>query len=139
MSAERFQVVATNPNDDVGGGGCLCSPEKVTDCTGPFVVFYATEAGDSRLSPHQVLGCKCAKAAGIALSGEVAQVGHELWDAEREAQRAETLAAVDALYAPATSGTIAAAAKAATVSSAPTRVPAAVYDFNSDAEEIPVV
>ena len=77
MSAQRFKIVDVNPNDTIGGGGCACSPEKVTDCTGPFAVFFATEMGDTPLSPHNVLGCKCLLAAADAVrTGEVASVSH---------------------------------------------------------------
>jgi len=74
MSAQRFEITDVNPNDAVGGGGCVCSPEKVTDCKGPFAVFYATEMGDTPYSPHVVIGCACAKAVAAAMDGEVASV-----------------------------------------------------------------
>lgn len=64
--SERFFLSAVNPNDGIGGGGCLCSPLKSVDSKGPFAVFPAIET-DSNMSPHAVLclGCAasvCAKA-----------------------------------------------------------------------------
>lgn len=50
----------TNPNDGIGGGGCVCSPLKCEDCKGPFVVFPATET-DSNQSPHVVISVHCAR------------------------------------------------------------------------------
>lgn len=62
----RAQLVAHNPNESVGGGGCVCSPSKCEDCKAPFLVFPASET-DSNLSPHVVLSVHCAKA-GVALA-----------------------------------------------------------------------
>jgi hypothetical protein len=59
--AELFEVVATNPNDAVGGGGCLCSESRDVDCKGPYAVFYAQEMA-SNASPHAVLSIDCAQA-----------------------------------------------------------------------------
>jgi hypothetical protein len=61
MSAEHFRITDHNPNDDIGGGGCVCGDSKLTGCTGPYAVFYATET-DSNLSPHVVLSLACARA-----------------------------------------------------------------------------
>ena len=61
MSAERFQVVEVNPNDAVGGGGCLCSEDRNPDCKGPFAVFFHGET-NSNISPHPVLCLGCADA-----------------------------------------------------------------------------
>lgn len=56
MSLSLFKVLPKNPN---GRGGCACSPHaKRADCTGPFVVFHATEAWDPR-NPSIVIGYKC--------------------------------------------------------------------------------
>lgn len=74
MSAETFKIVEVNPNDAVGGGGCACSESKVTDCTGPYAVFYAQEQA-SNLSPHLVVGCKCLAAAALAADGEAVAGG----------------------------------------------------------------
>lgn len=53
----QFNVEPYNPNEEVGGGGCLGNGDtKSEDCVGPYVVFYAS-ATDSNTSPHAVL-CK---------------------------------------------------------------------------------
>ena len=77
MSLEQFQIVATNPNDRIGGGGCLCSPsQKTSACKGPFVLFPnaevagAPEAGLHN-SPHAVASVACVCAAAKASTGEV--------------------------------------------------------------------
>lgn len=75
MSAERFHIVDTNPNDITGGGGCLCSEDKVTDCNGPYAVFYVHDMA-SNISPHPVIGAHCLAKAAAALEGEV-QAGGE--------------------------------------------------------------
>lgn len=69
MSAERFKITDANPNDAVGGGGCLCGDGKVEGCVGPFAVFFATET-DNNLSPHVVLSLHCAEAVVKASKGE---------------------------------------------------------------------
>jgi hypothetical protein len=61
MAAERFKIVDQNPNDVFPGGGCVCDPRKVSDCKGPFAVFYGNEMDDVR-SPHVVLSLECAQA-----------------------------------------------------------------------------
>lgn len=54
-----FAIVAENPNDQIGGGGCLCSGElKGEDCCGPFIVFPKSEQVSS-VSPHSVLCARC--------------------------------------------------------------------------------
>ena len=68
--SENFKIVDVNPNDNVGGGGCLCSESKDTDCKGPFAVFYTTDMS-SNVSPHPVIGAGCLRAAVAALDGEV--------------------------------------------------------------------
>ncbi len=60
--SQHFNITEHNPNDDVGGGGCLCSDTKVADCQPPYAVFYATET-DSGLSPHVVACYTCLAAA----------------------------------------------------------------------------
>lgn len=59
---ENFSIMADNPNDAVGGGGCLCSDTKVEGCKGPYVVFNATET-DFCPSPFPVIGTACLHAA----------------------------------------------------------------------------
>lgn len=58
---ERFHITDTNPNDAIGGGGCVCSEVKCEDCKAPFAVFYVTETS-SNVSPHVVISLDCAKA-----------------------------------------------------------------------------
>lgn len=71
---EAFDVVETNPNEVSGHGACLCSEEKVTDCTGPFVVFRNQEM-DSAENPHPVACSRCIKAAAKALDKDDALGG----------------------------------------------------------------
>lgn len=59
--SERFHISDNNPNDSVGGGGCVCSELKCEDCKPPYAVFYGTEMANN-LSPHTVLSLGCAKA-----------------------------------------------------------------------------
>lgn len=58
MSAARFSVCEDNPNDSIGGGGCVCGESKQTECAGPYLVFPGVET-DSRLSPHVVISQAC--------------------------------------------------------------------------------
>lgn len=83
MSATRFHVTDVNPNDTVGGGGCLCSESKVSDCKPPFVVFYVQEM-ESNASPHAVACQACIDAAGDALRGEILSAGEVSHPAEAE-------------------------------------------------------
>lgn len=53
---ENFTISSTNPNQETGGGGCLCYPTGSRDCKPPFVVFHGDELLDP-LSPHAVC-CK---------------------------------------------------------------------------------
>lgn len=69
-----FHVSSVNPNDAIGGGGCLCHPIKATDTEGPFVIFPATET-DNNLSPHAVLCAGCVGACAKALEGEALSPG----------------------------------------------------------------
>lgn len=63
MSLENFVINDKNLNDPIGGGGCLCSPDrKATGCEGPFVVFPASMS-ESLRSPHCVVSEKCLRAA----------------------------------------------------------------------------
>ena len=74
--AQRYSISATNPNESVGGGGCLCSETKCTDAGGPYAVFYGNEM-DSGLSPHVVICAPCARGFVDALDGgaETIQAG----------------------------------------------------------------
>jgi hypothetical protein len=68
---ENFSIMDENPNDALGGGGCLCSDTKVNGCNGPYAVFNAVET-DFIQSPYPVIGAAClCKAFGIALGEEV--------------------------------------------------------------------
>lgn len=70
MSAERFEIVDTNPNDTTGGGGCLCGEVKPEDASGPYAVFYGPEMA-SNISPNAVVCAGCLRSAAKALDGEV--------------------------------------------------------------------
>lgn len=59
--SERFEIVEVNPNDAVGGGGCLCQETKSPDCKPPYAVFYHQEM-ENNLSPHAVVCLSCAEA-----------------------------------------------------------------------------
>ncbi len=59
MARSHFTVVAKNPNTR---GACLCSPTKLQDCAGPYIVFGHTEMMDPR-NLHPVLSVACACAA----------------------------------------------------------------------------
>lgn len=62
MSLANFKLSKTNPNDSVGGGGCLCKAiGKATGCKGPYAVFTDQAINDPR-SPHPVLSLACAQA-----------------------------------------------------------------------------
>jgi hypothetical protein len=74
---ENFSIMDENPNDAMGGGGCLCSDTKVNGCDGPYAVFNATET-DFIQSPYPVIGAKCLCKAFDLLSGE--EVTGELED-----------------------------------------------------------
>lgn len=78
---ENFFLSDTNPNDAIGGGGCLCSPSKAEDCCGPFAIFPGNET-DCNLSPHVVLSLHCAtkfleKAEDALLSGDMPSAGEK--------------------------------------------------------------
>lgn len=66
MSMSPFIVQNENPNDN-GTGGCVCSPVKVADCVGPFVVIPGNEM-DATLSPHVVVGLCCVNRAAQAVA-----------------------------------------------------------------------
>lgn len=74
MPAEAFTISSVNPNEGVGGGGCVCSPLKHSDQKGPFAVFYA-EQMESNLSPHVVLCAGCAFSVCARAEGEHLHAG----------------------------------------------------------------
>jgi hypothetical protein len=58
--AEHFVLSENNPNDGIGGGGCLCNPRWDEDREGPFFLFPGT-ATDDDMSPHAVVCAGCVK------------------------------------------------------------------------------
>jgi hypothetical protein len=70
MSHQQFNVSDRNPNETTGGGGCICDRRKLTDCKGPFVVFYGNLMEDPK-SPHPVLCYACARKAVDRMENEV--------------------------------------------------------------------
>jgi len=58
--SQRYMISETNPNDGVGGGGCLCSEVKCEDCVPPYAIFPNTEMS-TNLSPHVVVSIHCAR------------------------------------------------------------------------------
>lgn len=76
MSAERFSVSEINPNESVGGGGCLCSETSLPESEGPYVVFHHAETS-SNLSPHAVVCAGCIRAAAQAIEGEALAAGEQ--------------------------------------------------------------
>lgn len=60
MGAGKFTISSTNPNNGIGGGGCMCSETANPDQEGPYAIFPGTEM-DSGLSPHAVLCVGCAE------------------------------------------------------------------------------
>lgn len=76
--SRKFYISDTNPNEEVGGGGCLCQEQKHEDQTSPYIIFPATST-DSNISPHTVLCQGCACDAG-ALELEESVDGEEVVD-----------------------------------------------------------
>lgn len=75
MAHGQFRISAVNPNDTMGGGGCLCGEVKPADCKPPYVVFMPTEML-SGVSPYPVLCATCLVDALAALeNGEVLEIG----------------------------------------------------------------
>lgn len=66
----QFHISDENPNDTVGGKGCLCHPRGSDETKGPFVIFTPTTTDDN-LSPHAVLCEHCVGECGIALTPDV--------------------------------------------------------------------
>lgn len=61
MGLALFSITSRNPNDFAGGGGgCMCSPVKTSQCTPPYCTFQGTEMLEPR-SPIPVLSLHCAK------------------------------------------------------------------------------
>jgi hypothetical protein len=74
VSLENFKLSEANPNDGIGGKGCLCHPEgEATGREGPFVIFHASST-DSTLSPHAVVCAGCIKGACRQIAAEESEV-----------------------------------------------------------------
>ena len=73
QGAQRFYLSDTNPNDSIGGGGCLCSEGRCEDRGGPYAVFFVTET-DSNQSPHVVQCAPCARAVVAAIDGDAERI-----------------------------------------------------------------
>ena len=85
-----FTIVDSNPNENTGGGGCLCSGElKSGNCDGPFVLFPAADM-ESGISPFAVLCKRCLNEAAAAL--------------EKAEKSGQLLSGGDKLVAPASDG-----------------------------------
>lgn len=63
----QFHLSEQNPNDVVGGGGCLCHPDGGDETRGPFIIFTPTTV-DEPLSPHAVLCEHCVGECAVALT-----------------------------------------------------------------------
>ena len=73
MAYQQFSATDKNPNDAMGGGGCVCDPNKVTDCKGPYIVCHATDMYDP-LSPYPVICKSCVHKMAEMLEGEIAHI-----------------------------------------------------------------
>lgn len=77
MGINQFTIVAENPNNAVGGTGCLCSPNRQpTGCKGPFVQFHNasmspldTDQVGALNSPHAVVCRDCLLDAAAKVDG----------------------------------------------------------------------
>jgi hypothetical protein len=77
MAAGRFVLSDTNPNNQIGGGGCACSPLACDDQGGPYAVFPASET-DNNMSPHLVVCAGCAELiVQQAVNGELLSLGED--------------------------------------------------------------
>ena len=70
LSLQVFYVTDENPNQRVGGGGCLCSPTSCGD--GPYTVFHGTDL-ESPVSPFPVACAGCVKFAAASIDERVAE------------------------------------------------------------------
>ena len=69
MSHGQFIASNNNPNDNMGGGGCICSPEKQVDCKPPYIIVPGNDM-ESCQSPHVVVCQRCVERMSHILSGE---------------------------------------------------------------------
>lgn len=74
MAQGQFIVSDTNPNNETGGGGCVCDERQQTDCKPPFIVLYQNSM-DSGISPHVVACQRCIREWAAALEGESLSLG----------------------------------------------------------------
>lgn len=75
--SQKYHIAETNPNDDVGGGGTICSGDvRDEDCAAPYIIFPHSST-DSNISPHVVLCSRCFAAIADGLDGH-----EEVIDAE---------------------------------------------------------
>jgi len=75
MAHGQFIVSDVNPNDNMGGGGCICSPRKQIDCKPPYCIFSGNDM-ESHLSPHVVVCESCVRLMAARLgTGEVLSAG----------------------------------------------------------------
>lgn len=92
QGAQRYHISETNPNDAIGGGGCLCSEGRCEDRGGPYAVFHVIET-DSNLSPHVVICAPCAKAVVGDIEGDAErmQAGEKVVEGEAELESTEVI------------------------------------------------
>lgn len=76
MAHGQFSVTSVNPNDTLGGGGCVCDPRKQVDCKPPYIVCYANDMEDPR-SPHVVICQACVGMMQEKLGGEALVSGEK--------------------------------------------------------------
>ena len=81
QGAQRFFISETNPNDSIGGGGCLCKDGHCEDRGGPYAIFNHVET-DSSSSPHVVICAPCVEGVVQAMHGEALKSGEPAIDAE---------------------------------------------------------
>lgn len=79
MAFQQFVISQVNPNNAVGGGGCICDSNEQVDCKPPYVVFYGNSMADMQ-SPHAVLCKACLDRAQERIETEDALVVGEVED-----------------------------------------------------------
>ena len=72
QGAHRYHLSTTNPNDSIGGGGCVCSDTRCEDRGGPYAIFPHVET-DNNLSPHVVACAPCILAIAAAIEDEATE------------------------------------------------------------------
>jgi hypothetical protein len=71
LSFDIFHITDENPNQRVGGGGCLCSPTACGD--GPYMVFNGTDM-ESPVSPFPVACAGCVRRGVEVMDGKAAEL-----------------------------------------------------------------